>query len=111
MTPAPPSPPQAILVLVGFDDDAMRRVRAIAPASTRVEKLSRKDPRFAELLPEAEVVVGTLSGDEARRAQNLRWLQLASAGAARHIERLPTPSCSPTPAASMACQSPSTCWP
>lgn len=73
-----------MLVLVTYDAptalfDALRR----AAPDVRVERASR------ELLPDAVAVVGSLSDDDAKLATSLRFLQLTSVGAGRHLERLP----------------------
>ena len=69
---------EKLVLLVGSHDDALhRRIREIAPDCEIVA------PDDENALERANVVYGGVKPDEIERAQNLRWLQLQSAGVNR----------------------------
>lgn len=77
-----------ILILLDFDDATLDRLRAL-PGVERVDRSNRKAGDYRDLLAQADVVAGFMAADEFEHAPRLKWLQLGSAGANRHVERTP----------------------
>jgi len=70
--------PIRILMSTAFDAHELDKIRAAAP---NVDLIVVKSPaEFRQRLPEAEVVIGNLTGADLASATNVRWVQTGAAG-------------------------------
>lgn len=75
-----PAEPLRIVTMYPFEADEVRRIREAA-GTVQVEVIiARTREEFRRRLPEAEVVYGSLSGEELDYAPRLKWLQAGAAG-------------------------------
>ena len=81
--PAQPPPRKAggpirLLTATAFEPHELEKIRTAAP---NVELIVVKSPaEFRQRLPEAEVVLGNLTGADLAAASNVRWVQTGAAG-------------------------------
>jgi phosphoglycerate dehydrogenase-like enzyme len=73
-----PTAPIRILTSAALDPHEVDKIKAAAP---NVELVLAKSPaEFRQRLPEAEVVIGNLTGPDLAAAKNVRWVQTGAAG-------------------------------
>lgn len=77
-----------ILVVTSVADDFDRRVHQITAEAT-VDHARRDSREYEDALQCAEIILGRPPVEDVSRAPELRWLQLASAGANRYVGRIP----------------------
>ncbi len=77
-----------VLVLTGLSEEVIQRMHQVAEGFC-VLRTGRQEAAYEQLLPKAEAVIGGLPVDDIPRARSLRWLQIGSAGANRHVDALP----------------------
>ncbi len=81
LQPSPRSNPAApirILTSTAFDPHELDKIKAAAP---NVDLILVKSPaEFRQRLPEAEVVIGNLTGADLASATTVRWVQTGAAG-------------------------------
>jgi phosphoglycerate dehydrogenase-like enzyme len=78
-----------MLVQISMPQEQIRQIQALAP-QMRIDQLKRSDARYYEALREAHIVVGWPRVEDLPQAGNLRWLQIAGAGANRYVDVLPS---------------------
>lgn len=72
--------PLRILTTYRFEPDEVRRIQAAAPDVKIEIAIAATREEFRRLLPEAEVVYGSLNGADLDYAPKLKWLQAGAAG-------------------------------
>lgn len=77
-----------MLIQISIPEEQMQQIQALAP-QMRIDKLRRSDLGYYEALREAHIIVGWPRVEDLQQAENLRWLQIASAGANRYVDVLP----------------------
>ncbi|MFP4222757.1 MAG: D-2-hydroxyacid dehydrogenase [Phycisphaeraceae bacterium] len=83
----PDDRPLNLLVLFDLPGDTLERAKALAP-NLAVHVTKKDRPDYPARLAEAEIVVGWPDIGDLPGAKNLRWLQLASAGAEKYAAAL-----------------------
>lgn len=76
-----------ILILVPLEADVVQSVKGLASDGS-VHRVEPGTPEYDSLLGRAEIICGWPGVESLDRATNLKWLQLASAGADRYVDKL-----------------------
>ncbi|MGH9374193.1 MAG: D-2-hydroxyacid dehydrogenase [Vicinamibacterales bacterium] len=70
--------PVRILTLTNFEPHEIRKIESAAPNVQLIVVKTRDE--FRQRLPEAEVVIGALSGSDLQAAAKVKWVQTGAAG-------------------------------
>jgi len=73
-----PAEPIRILTATAFEPHELEKIKSAAP---NIELIAVKSPaEFRQRLPEAEVIIGNLTGADLASASKVRWVQTGAAG-------------------------------